>query len=186
MNNFLLTQSQTAEAFNISVMAFNKWNMTPEKKEGRYVYYDIRKVIKHRLARDNGKEKDTLASERTRLTRNQADKAELEVALLRGELIPVGVIEDHWESMVVSMRAKLLNLPSRAATAALDATSLKDIEDAIKILTYEALDEIAHSGIPEKTEPMQKERIPGSGVTTKSNSKPMGRQQSKTEPRSKL
>ena len=90
-----------------------------------------------------------IAEEKTRLTKAQADKAELEVSSLEGELIPAQLVQDTWADFVASIRAKLLGLPSKVAHQVLIAENYQDAELIIKDQVYEALDELAESnGIP--------------------------------------
>jgi phage terminase Nu1 subunit (DNA packaging protein) len=82
--------------------------------------------------------------ERARLTKAQADKTELEVAELRGELISTPKALIQVESMVGAMRAKLLSLPTKvAAKIATTPVDMGKAQEAIRIEIYEALDEIA-------------------------------------------
>jgi len=90
-----------------------------------------------------------IAEEKTRLTKAQADKAELEVSSLEGELIPAKLVQDTWTDLVASIRAKLLGLPSKVAHQVITVETYQDAELIIKEQVYEALDELAESnGIP--------------------------------------
>ena len=54
-----------------------------------------------------------LARERQRLTREQADRAELANQLTRRELVPAAEVEAEWARVCVGFRARLLAVPSR-------------------------------------------------------------------------
>ncbi len=84
-----------------------------------------------------------LEAEKTRLTKAQADKTELEVAALEGKLIPFEDYERELGDLVMSARAKLLALPGKLAMAAMGAASIQEAELAAKKLIYEALNELA-------------------------------------------
>ena len=71
-------------------------------------------VIAH-LADPGGDGALDLSQERAKLARLQQQKLELELAEVRGEVCRVPVVVQHWQGMVMSMRAVLLNLPSRVA-----------------------------------------------------------------------
>jgi phage terminase Nu1 subunit (DNA packaging protein) len=84
-----------------------------------------------------------LTTERARLANHQADEKELHVKILKGDLVPSEQVLKMLETVIGNARAKLLNLPVRAAQVALAATDIHDIEREIKSLVYEALDELA-------------------------------------------
>lgn len=85
----------------------------------------------------------TLEAEKTRLTRAQAELAEVKAAQARGDLLPVQAVQARWIETVTALRAALLAVPPRiAAQAGLDraAAALLDAE------MREALDQIATAG----------------------------------------
>ena len=55
------------------------------------------------------------AAEKTRLTFHQANIAELDEDIKRGELIPAETVERVWSDLVASFRAKILSIPTKAA-----------------------------------------------------------------------
>lgn len=98
---------------------------------------------------NDGKSYDYNA-ERARLTKAQADKTELEVKEMRGEIARVPVIVQHWQQMVSSMRAKLLSLPSKLAAAIAPPEKMQEATDRSQALVHEALAEIANDAIPDE------------------------------------
>ena len=91
-----------------------------------------------------GEEKRDYAVERTRLTKAQADKVEMEIQVLAGELLPARLVEAVWGNMTSAARQRLLAVPYRMATAALSADSFSAIEAAAAELIREALNELHH------------------------------------------
>ena len=91
-----------------------------------------------------------IAEEKTRLTRAQANKAELEVSELEAELIPADLVQSTWIDYVANVRAKLLGLPSRVAHQVITVDKYAEAEIIIKEKVYEALDELVNEGIPTK------------------------------------
>jgi len=89
-----------------------------------------------------GEEKRDYAVERTRLTKLQADKVDMEIKVLAGELLPAALVAHVWGGMTTAARARLLALPYRIATAALSADSFAAIETAANELIREALNEL--------------------------------------------
>jgi phage terminase Nu1 subunit (DNA packaging protein) len=88
--------------------------------------------------------------EKTKLTAAQARKAELEVEELEAKLIPAELVEDTWNDYVSNARAKLLGLPSRIAHHVITIDKYAEAEQIIKEQVYEALEELAQDGIPQK------------------------------------
>ena len=91
-----------------------------------------------------------IAEEKAKLTAAQARKAELEVEQLEKTLIPAQLVEDTWVDYVSNVRAKLLGLPSRVAHQVITVDKYAEAELIIKEQVYEALNELAEDGIPEK------------------------------------
>lgn len=182
---FHFSRKDTSDIMGISSIALGQWKVGWDFKKGNATFYDIREVVKHRLARDEGSPQNTLTSERTRLARAQADNQELDLKVKRGELVPVSVIGEHWQTMTMAMRSKLLAMPAKIAIAAIDASTIKDIEDTVTELLYQALEEINDDGIPEETKRAAAGDKVANASTTKLDSKSVGGQVQKTKPRSK-
>jgi len=91
-----------------------------------------------------------IAEEKTKLTAAQARKAELEVEELEGNLIPAQLVEDTWVDYVSNARARLLGLPSRIAHQVITVDKYAEAELILKEQVYEALNELAQNGIPQK------------------------------------
>lgn len=123
-------------------------------KPGQPHQYDAHEVhkwaIRRRLAElDVGEDGEVYdkESEQARLYHMQADKAELEVEQMRGNLLPTPAVLKTWQSLFANMRAKLLGLPTKAAHAVQAAEDLADIRDALTVQVHEALEEIATDGL---------------------------------------
>lgn len=124
-------------------MAKTVEDLQPVRQDNRAKYYYLADAARALFAKGAG----TFEGERTRLTRAQADKTELEVRHLRGELIRAEDVISIWADAVASVRANLISLPTKLATQAIAATSLKDVEDFARGEIYAALDELAHGDI---------------------------------------
>lgn len=81
-----------------------------------------------------------LNDEKTRLTAAQADRAELQAARDRGELIPLEEVRREWAAIAVDLRARLLAVgPRVASTLALDRPSSARLDEELRA----ALEDIA-------------------------------------------
>jgi phage terminase Nu1 subunit (DNA packaging protein) len=98
--------------------------------------------IRHLNAMLNGDEGDLL-TERTRLTRLQAEKIELDIAEREERLIEVAAAERAWSEMVGAFRAKALNIPVRAAIE-VTGKSERQAEAILTDMIFEALAELSN------------------------------------------
>jgi phage terminase Nu1 subunit (DNA packaging protein) len=80
------------------------------------------------------------ATEDARLQRAKADKAEMEAAEMRGDLIPRAQIADAMHSAVIIMKTRLNAIPAKVAPLAHAAPSVAHAERYIREQVDEALD----------------------------------------------
>ena len=81
--------------------------------------------------------------EKARLTHSQAEKAALEVAQIRGELIPAEIVAETWTESIINMRSRILGMPAKVAPQVQAAESLDEVREILTVAAYEALNEIA-------------------------------------------
>ena len=95
-------------------------------------------------ANPNGEVYDYL-HERARLTHLQADKAELENQVTRGELIPAPVVGAVWTQVILNARARILAMPTRIAHAVVAVDTVPEAHEIVRSACYEALTELANN-----------------------------------------
>jgi phage terminase Nu1 subunit (DNA packaging protein) len=100
--------------------------------------------------------------ERARLTYQQAERAQLENAVTRGEMIPADQVVETWTNHVLRMRARLLALPSRMAPELYGVECASEVERMMLGAVNEALAELPSNGLPEEAQ----RRIDERGVRT--------------------
>lgn len=149
--DYFCSKKDAAGFFKVSVQALDGWftagcPVQDRDDSGRIRSVSLQDMHEWRLSRAS--EGGELERERTRLTKAQADKTELEVSEIRGESARMPVIVQHWQAMVSSMRAKLLALPSKGAATIAPADKVQFATDALQALVHEALSEIANDAIP--------------------------------------
>ena len=130
--------------------------------------------IKHIKGMLNGEAGD-LATEKTRLTRAQAEKTEIETARLKGELVSLADAERGWAALVGAFRAKMLTLPPRASPVVLNKKE-REVERILTDMVYEALAELSNWK-PDDDEDAETSLVSGSGdsgATASDNDQPMG------------
>ena len=59
---------------------------------------------------------ESLTEERTRLVRAQADREELDLEIARGNNLPVDIIKTFWQSVIGSVRSRMLAIASTLKT----------------------------------------------------------------------
>lgn len=84
-----------------------------------------------------------LTNERARLAKFQADKAELEVSVIKGNLIPAEQVEHGWSKMAAAFRSKILGIPSKVAPQVAAEGDVRVIEQLLRTECNEALSELS-------------------------------------------
>lgn len=158
----------------------------PKADKGKY---DLVRCVQHYVqylqerAYGNGDTAHDTHHERARLIKAQADKTELEVAEMRGQLMPIETIEHDWMQHVSSCRMRLLAIPSKSAFQIVSLKEPAEIERFLKAAIYEALMELARDDDdipePEAESPASVDAAAGT------DRKPVGRRTPKTKPGSK-
>lgn len=86
----------------------------------------------------------SLAEERARLTKIQADRKELQLKKEKGELIPVDEAMKEWINALQKVRQKLLAIPIKASPLVIASKNTKEAKEILENFIYEALEEIAN------------------------------------------
>lgn len=104
----------------------------------------LRETAAGRAGQDEGPD---LVDERARLARAQADRAEMENAHRRGELIETGHMNALVTGCFAIVRAKLLGIPSKEAGAILRCEDSVEVEQRIRAAICEALKELSETDV---------------------------------------
>jgi Phage DNA packaging protein Nu1. len=134
-----LTTKRMHELFNENVLIKTGKSGGQDKDDCRVRYIRYLRV----LARGKNTNSGDLNEERTRLTKAQADRAELELQEKEGDLISSDVIKTIWCDYVSNTRSKLLALPSKLGHLTQAAESYAEAEGIIKEAVYECLEELS-------------------------------------------
>ena len=153
-------------------------NIIPKPDKGKYDLVGcVQGYIGYLQARAFGKETNTVDMhiERGRLLKLQADKAQMELDLMRAKLISADEAEELWASLIATFRTRMLSMPTRAAHLVLHLKEFYAIEQSLRDLVCDALTELAryetsqHSspdGIKTSLEPLE--------ATATAESEPVG------------
>jgi phage terminase Nu1 subunit (DNA packaging protein) len=90
--------------------------------------------------------------EKARLTKIQADKAQLELDEMARSLVKADDVSRQWYNAVADCKGRLLSIPSKAAPIVAAETSAGACKKIIDDLVFEALEELGSYGNSEREE----------------------------------
>lgn len=93
-----------------------------------------------------------LEAQRTRLVKAQADKAEISVKILLGELLPANAVLTAWSNILAIVKTTMLNLPNKLAPRLASESNTAKIRDVIEGEVKSALEELQNFDISECVE----------------------------------
>lgn len=118
----------------------------PRAERGRY---DVLRSVKgyvaylQDLSQGRRGELHDIAKTRQRLLQFQADRAEIEIQLMRGDMVRTEDVMAYLQPMLGHFRARLLSLPNAVAPQVMACKSLTEIQELLRVTMYEALNEFA-------------------------------------------
>jgi len=150
----MATQAECAEWLDMSERRFRELldeGVIARADKGRYelksvVGQYVRHIREVAAGRSGGDEQVSKSAADARKMQAQAEKAEIEVAQLRGELIPADQIADVVHAAVQTMKTRLTAIPAKAAVA-VGARNVAVAEKVIREHVNEALTELAKAEI---------------------------------------
>lgn len=80
-----------------------------------------------------------LVDEKTRLTTAQADREELELEEMKGELVSASTVEKAWGAEFAAIRQSLLSMPSKAAPVVAQMESVGEVKAFLDELIHDTL-----------------------------------------------
>lgn len=117
----------------------------PKAAHGSYdLGRSIRAYLKHLKGDGLASVPKDYTAERTRLVKAQADKAEMEVALQRGDLWNKDDVAAIWSDEILRCRSRLLVIPSKVAPVLAAISIPAEVQDVLKCEIYQALSELAN------------------------------------------
>lgn len=91
-------------------------------------------------------------TEKARLVKHQADRAELEVKELSGDLLRASEVNQTWYQMVTHCKTRLLSIPSKAAPIVAAESNAGAVQEILEDLVREALEELSDYANSERSE----------------------------------
>jgi len=142
-----LNLSEIAALFDIDPRTVGKilYGLEPDGKSDdkskKYMGATVLAGLKSYYGARGGKE-TTLEIERIRLTAAQANRAEMELAISKGELLPVADVIQEISKALTTIKSTIMNLPARIAPAVFSQKTSRDVETIAKGIIVGALDQL--------------------------------------------
>lgn len=113
------------------VQQLTKEGVIPKAERGRYelapAVQGYIRFLQERSLRSDSSPID-YRTEKARLTKAQADLAEIEAANARGEVAPVAQIERAWANFCAETRVRARNIPERVVSSLVGCTDEREIK----------------------------------------------------------
>lgn len=152
LSEVTISQLETLTGKHFRTIRNRIGNLKPLRTEGSSIFFDPKDALPLIFAPDfessdtsenTSKLSKQLEKEKVRNERAKADKMELTVERLRGNLIPADMVERVWSNMTASFRAKILALPTKVALSIVGLKSPAEGEAILRDKVEEALSELA-------------------------------------------
>lgn len=146
-----LSVSEIAQILMIGVRRIQqlaKEGVIPKTKNGRYELVPaVQGYIRYLQERSTSTDRAPAdyREEKTRLTKVQAEIAEIELAQKRGELASISDFEKATEAVMRTIRTNMMNIPQRAVTRLLGETDETTFKDVLQDEIRQALETTAGS-----------------------------------------
>jgi phage terminase Nu1 subunit (DNA packaging protein) len=144
---FPISVGKAASLFGVSEKTVRSWIQTGltvlkegGKGPGRGAIVDLAEIVRWYLS------EASLDVARTRLASAQADRAQMENAARRGELLEVASVESEWSDLVLAFKAKMQTLPTKLGTQLTNVGDANIIATRIRVEVNAALAELAAAG----------------------------------------
>ena len=183
----LVNKGKLAEILGVSEQTLTAWQdkgmpVVARNGRGHTNQYDTHAVIQWWIHRETG---DDLNAERTRLTREQANKTALENGRLRGELVSAADVRTQLERVFGAIRSRILAIPTKFAPQVLGLQTLAEIRAALDKGAREALTELATFELDDADTTVHTRGTAGVPSATVSDGEPVGGPVQKAKSRSK-
>lgn len=153
MANEVELEKVSREVFGISSRRYRqiaKEGLAPQVSSGRIDFIEAaRALIEYYRKLAEGSGSMSLVEERTRLTKIQADRKEIELLKAMGELLPVREAMNAWSAVVLRMKARLQGSPRKLAPILFGCTRETEIQELLQREIDEICSELAEPDLKE-------------------------------------
>lgn len=145
-----VSSSQLIEIFRINKQELSRWHQKgcPKIERGRWnlkkvIAWWVLNVYEVRLEREGIDE--SLKTARQKYWKAKAEKEEINVSIIKGELIPKEKLSEVWGSRIIEVRQGLLNLADRLPPV-LEGKSQREIKSVVRQEMKRLLDIYSRDG----------------------------------------
>lgn len=114
-------------------------------------------------------------AQRTRLVKAQADKQEIAVSILLGDLLPAGAVTSAWCDLTAVMKTAMLNLPAKLAPRLTGKTDAAEVKALLESEVRTALEGLSQFDISECVETSLPADFEDGGAAAAPDRQPVGR-----------
>jgi len=136
-----------AKAFDVSMTTVDNWIIKgcPAKKVKGVWYFNFEAVDRWLQVREEGLENadPELTKQRARLVRLQADRKEIELLKMKGELLPVREAMHLWGNMIIKFGKRLEAMENRLPPM-LFGLSVLEIKETLSKYIFEMREELSN------------------------------------------
>jgi phage terminase Nu1 subunit (DNA packaging protein) len=150
LSELTISQLETLTGKQYRTIKRRLGSLAPLRTDGTSIYYDPRQALPLLFGEASApapSEEDVATPFKSKhaikLERLKAEKAELEVARLKGKLLPTELVEEIWTDMVSSFRSKLRGIPTKVALEVAAISDPREAEGLLRSNVDEALMELA-------------------------------------------
>ena len=140
--------STIAKLLNLSerrVQQLSKDGVIPSPEKGKYdLVRSVQGYVKYMQGLISGRNLTIdSVSEKARLIKNQADRTEIELQVLRSKYIPADQTALAWSDLVLSFRAHMLAIPAKLALICSRHNSAAKVEHILQEEIHDALSSLS-------------------------------------------
>lgn len=180
----LVNKAKLSDILGVSERSLTTWTSEGMPVEqiavrGASNQYETSAVIRWMIERETG---DDYSAQRTRLTKEQADKTELENRRLRGELVPTSAVQAQLEREFGAIRSRLLSIPTKLSPQIITCKTLPEAQECLRVLVHECLTDLANFELRDEHTEHDETGEAGVYAAAEPDGKRVGRPVSKTKP----
>jgi len=180
-------RKQMADIFGVTTRTIDTWQkegLPVVAVPGRPCSFDTVRAIEWRLARVGASADGEIdqAHEKARLTRAQADRAELEAAELKGTLIQAEQVAQTWGNVLANVKTRIRSIPTKLAHKLANVRKISEAEELLRDSLDQALEELSAYEPPQ----IRDEESPlDAEAPAEPDGEPVGRRKPAAKPRVK-
>lgn len=136
---YLMTAQELSGLFGVNAKSIIGWGLPIKGQTGRSRLFDVRDALaltlKRMEAKQESKKSGTKEEEEVLLMRARREKLELEIATIKGDLIPADVVEGVWSDQLGYFKSSINSMPAKVGREICERFGITDQVTVEHILT---------------------------------------------------